>query len=171
MSPPLLSRTFCFMSRSRVLSFVCFVFFVVPFLAHAAEVEFVRVWPAWRTAESFDRISEYFDGQENTGRHTVVRTQPDARAGFYFLVRTKTTLNAADAKFVLQIIKPDAPQAKTYTFPVVLIGREVVFNLGLTGTDWPDRKTHAVAWHLALVNGKGDELASGQSFLWATPKP
>jgi len=171
LSPVGLSRTLLFMSRRRILPFLVFVIFAVPCLTHAAEVEFVRIWPAWRTAESFERISEFFDGQENTGRNTVLRSQPDTRAGYYFLVRTKTTLNAADAKFVLQIIKPDAPQAKTYTFPVVLIGREIVFNLGLTGTDWPDRKTHAVAWHLALVNGKGDELASSQSFLWAKPKP
>jgi hypothetical protein len=106
------------MSRSRILTFVCFVFFVVPFLAHAADVEFVRIWPAWRTAESFDRISEYFDGQENTGRHTVLRSQPDTRAGYYFLVRTKTTLNAADAKFVLQIIKPAGKLSSTSVSPV-----------------------------------------------------
>lgn len=159
------------MSRRLLLVLVGLFLFSASPRARAAEVEFVRIWPAWRTAESFGRISEYFDGHENTGRHTVLRSQPGARAGYYFLVRTKTTLNAADAKFVLQIIKPDAPQAKTYTFPVVLIGREVVFDLGLTGTDWPDRKTHAVAWRLALVSGKGDELASSQSFLWAKPAP
>ena len=155
------------MNRSRILFFIGIVLFAMPLTSHAADVEFVRIWPAWRTTESFDRISEYFDGQENTGSHTVLRSQPDTRAGYYFLVRTKTTLNAADAKFVLQIIKPDAPQAKTYTFPVGLIGREVVFNLGLTGIDWPDRKTHPVAWRLALLNGKGEELASRESFLWA----
>lgn len=159
------------MNRSRILFFIGIVLFSMPLASHAAGVEFVRVWPAWRTAESFDRISEYFDGQENTGRHTVLRSQPDTRAGYYFLVRTKTTLNAAEAKFVLQIIKPDAPQAKTYTFPVGLTGREIVFNLGLTGIDWPDRKTHPVAWRLALVNGKGEELASRESFLWAKSAP
>jgi hypothetical protein len=159
------------MSRRLLPVFFGLFLFAASPPARATEVEFVRIWPAWRTAESFDRISEYFDGQENTGRHTVLRSQPDTRAGYYFLVRTKTTLNAADAKFVLQIIKPDAPQAKTYTFPVVLIGREVVFNLGLTGTDWPDRKTHAVAWRLALVSGKGEELASRESFLWAKSAP
>lgn len=159
------------MNRSRILFFIGIVLFAMPLASHAADVEFVRIWPAWRTTESFDRISEYFDGQENTGSHTVLRSQPDTRAGYYFLVRTRTTLNAADAKFVLQIIKPDAPQAKTYTFPVGLIGREVVFNLGLTGIDWPDRKAHPVAWRLALLNGKGEELASRESFLWAKSAP
>ncbi len=159
------------MSRRRLLSLVCFVCFVAPSLARAAEVEFTRVWPAWRAAESFDRISEYFDSEENTGRHTVLRTRPEARAGYYFLVRTKTAVGGAGLKFVLQIIKPDSPQTKTYTFSVAQAGKENVFNLGLTGADWPDRKTHAVAWRLALVNANGDELARSQSFLWAKPAP
>ena len=59
-----------------------FLLFTLVSLARAADVELTRVWPAWRSAESFERISEYFDGQENTGRHTVLRTQPNARAGY-----------------------------------------------------------------------------------------
>jgi hypothetical protein len=42
----------------------------------AADVEFLRVWPAWRDAESFDRISEYFGGRESWGRQVVQRTHP-----------------------------------------------------------------------------------------------
>ena len=35
----------------------CLLFFAaVP--ARAGEAEFVRIWPGWRDAESFDRISE-----------------------------------------------------------------------------------------------------------------
>ena len=47
----------------------------------AGAIEFTRVWPAGRAAESFDRISEYFDGRENTSGHTLLRTHADARAG------------------------------------------------------------------------------------------
>ena len=159
------------MSRSRILTFVCFVFFVVPFLAHAADVEFVRIWPAWRTAESFDRISEYFDGQENTGRHTILRSQPDTRAGYYFLIRAKAAATTSGAKFVLQIITPEAPEPKTYTFPITLGLKETVFDVGLTGPDWAGRKTHAVAWRLSVINAEGRELASQQSFLWSNPAP
>ena len=140
-------------------------------LVSAAEAELTRVWPAWRTAESFDRISEYFTGEENTGNHTVLRSQPEVRAGYYFLIRAKSTGAQPGAKFVLQIITPAAPAPKTYTFPAALSAKETVFDLGLTGTDWPDRKTNAVAWHLAIVAADGRELASRQSFLWAKPSP
>lgn len=155
----------------RFFPLVCFVCLVVPTLARAAEVEFTRVWPAWRTAESFDRISEYFTHQENTGRHTVLRSRPEVRAGYYFLVRAKTATAATGLKFVLQIITPDHPEPKTYTFPADLGAKENIFDLGVTGPDWPDRKTHPVAWHLILVSAEGRELASQQSFLWAKPSP
>jgi hypothetical protein len=148
-----------------------FLLLIVVSCAHAADVELTRVWPAWRSAESFERISEYFDGQENTGRHTVLRTQPNARAGYYFLIRAKAAANTTGAKFVLQIITPEAPEPKTHTFPITLGPKEAVFDIGLTGTDWAGRKTHAVAWRLSVVNAEGRELASQQSFLWSNPAP
>jgi hypothetical protein len=151
--------------------FTAFLLFTAVSCAHAADVELTRVWPAWRSAESFDRISEYFDGQENTGRHTVLRTQPAARAGYYFLIRAKAAATTSGAKFVLQIITPEAPEPKTYTFPITLGSKETVFDVGLTGPDWAGRKTHAVAWRLSVINAEGRELASQQSFLWSNPAP
>ena len=148
-----------------------FLLFTLVSLARAADVELTRVWPAWRSAESFERISEYFDGQENTGRHTVLRTQPNARAGYYFLIRAKAAANTTGTKFVLQIITPEAPEPKTHTVPITLGPKEAVFDIGLTGTDWAGRKTHAVAWRLSVVNAEGRELASQQSFLWSNPAP
>jgi hypothetical protein len=136
----------------------------------AADVEFVRVWPGWRDAESFDRITEYFTGQENTGREVILRTHPDQRAGFYYLVRV---MNSAamfpGAKFVLQTISPTNPEPKIATFPVDLPSRAKVFQLGLTGADWPDRKAHPVAWKLELRSADNQVLASAQSFLWEKP--
>ncbi len=141
------------------------------FSASAASVEFVRVWPQWRNADAFDRISEYFGGNENDGRETVVRTQPGDRAGLYFLVRVKSDASVSDAKFILETIRPDNPDAKTYTFPVSSVpanGR--VFELGLTGADWPGGKVaHPVAWKLSLVDASGRVLAIKQSFLWSLP--
>lgn len=156
-------------------SFLAVVFFAgfagTASVAPAAEADLVRVWPAWRNAESFDRISEYFTGHENTGRHTVLRSHPDVRAGYYFLVRAQAARSATNLKFVLQIITPASPNPLTYTFPAAVGEQEAVFDLGLTGPDWPDRKTHAVAWHLAIVGADGRELASRQSFLWGKPSP
>lgn len=149
--------------------FLALALFSVAASLRAADPEFVRVWPSWRAAESFDRISEYFDGQENTGKNAVMRSQPANRAGFYFLVRLKkNTVAPAGSKFVLSVITPDAPEPKVFTFPIT--GEPPrVFELGLTGTDWADRAAHPVAWKLDLVSSEGRALTSTQSFLWAMP--
>jgi hypothetical protein len=140
------------------------------FSAQAAEVEFVRVWPGWRDAESFERISEYFTGEEKTGREIVVRTHPEQRAGFYYLVRVANSGDVrAGAKFVLQVISPGDPKPKATTFPVEVPSRSKVFLLGLTGPDWPNRDVHPVAWKLELLSSDEQVLASSQSFLWEKP--
>ncbi|HTO04391.1 MAG TPA: hypothetical protein VL069_11845 [Opitutus sp.] len=136
----------------------------------AAEVEFVRVWPGWRDAASFERISEYFTGEENAGREIVLRTRPEQREGFYFLVRVANAGEVlAGTKFVLQVIDPSSPDAKTTIFPTNVPGRSKVFLLGLTGRDWAGADVHPVAWKLELRAADDRVLASAQSFLWEKP--
>jgi hypothetical protein len=136
----------------------------------AADIEFVRVWPGWRDAESFERISEYFTGEEKTGREVVLRTKPDERAGFYFLVRVA---NASEpitgATFVLKVISPSGPEPESTSFPADIPRKSKVFLLGLTGSDWPNSEVHPVAWKLELRSADDTLLASSQSFLWAKP--
>jgi len=135
------------------------------------DVEFVRVWPQWRATDTFLRISEFLSGKENTGRQTILRSQPDNRDGLYFLVRARSGDAAyGEAKFVLEIITPDSAQPKIYEFPTTIAKRSHAFNLGLTGSDWKGEDTHPVAWRLSLLNAAGDELATKQSFLWALPE-
>ena len=84
---------------------------------HAAEVELARVWPGWRDAESFERVSEFFTGKENAGKQVILRSRPETRGGYYFLVRAiNPGGEIAGTKFVLQIITPAQPLAKTFTF-------------------------------------------------------
>lgn len=136
----------------------------------AADVEFVRVWPEWREAASFERISEYFTGKENTSGDIVRRTQSDERAGFYFLARVSNHGTAQpSAKIVLSVIKPDSPQVRVYTFPVPLEAGESVFNLGLTGADWGGKRMHPVAWKIEVVATDGTALGVKKSFLWEKP--
>ncbi|HZP60518.1 MAG TPA: hypothetical protein VFB27_09365 [Opitutaceae bacterium] len=138
--------------------------------ARAAEVSFVRIWPGYRSAASFERISEYFDGAENSGGQTLLRSQPAERAGFYFLARLK---NAGDAVvgtiFELEVVAPGSAAPHTFTFTADLPAGEHVFNLGLTGADWPDAKTRPVAWKLTVLAPGGAELARQQSYLWEKP--
>src|SRR6185369_8775510 len=70
--------------------------------ARAADPAITRVWAEWRSAESFDRISEYFGHGENTGGRHIVRTHADTRAGFYFLVDLVRAPALTDAKFEVQ---------------------------------------------------------------------
>jgi hypothetical protein len=156
--------------RHLLFSFACFVCFVGFSVVRAADLEILRIWPGWRDAESFDRISEYFGRGENTGRQLVLRTQSDARGGYYFLVRLKSAAAIATAKFELSVIRPDTPEPKTYTFTAAVPAKETVFQLGLTGTDWPaGQKANPVAWKLALLGTDGRVLVEHTSFLWEMP--
>jgi len=136
----------------------------------AADVEFIRIWPGWRDAESFERIGEFFGRPEKHGREVVLRSREGERAGYYFLVRVKNPAAAGAVRFELSIIRPDATEPKTFTFATALPAKETVFQVGLTGADWPaGKETHPVAWKLALVQANGRVLAEHKSFLWENP--
>lgn len=137
--------------------------------ASAADVSLVRVFTGWRDAASFKRISEYFTGRENTAGETVLRTQPAARSGYYFLVRTDNDRAPFAATLAIQVVLPNSPEPRLFKFPVDLPAGNAVYNLGLTGTDWPDREVDAVAWKLELLGSGGEVLAARTSYLWEKP--
>jgi hypothetical protein len=141
-------------------------------LAHAADVNFVRVWPGWRDADSFDRIGHFFGwpGSLAPGSEIVVRTDANVHDGYYFLVRLKSPKAIGAAKFEVSVIRPDTLSPVTTEFPVNVPARETVFQLGLTGAAWPEgKKAHPVAWKLALKAADGHVLAEQKSFLWEKP--
>jgi len=137
--------------------------------ASAADVSIVRVFTGWRDAASFKRISEYFTGRENTGGETVLRTQPAERGGYYFLVRTDNDRAPFAGTLAIRVIVPDSPDARLFKFAVDVPAGNAVYNLGLTGTDWPDRKVDAVAWKLEVLGPGGEVLATQTSYLWEKP--
>ena len=136
----------------------------------ATEVEFVRVWPQWRAAESFERISEFFGGGENTGGHLILRTRAETRAGYYFVVRLAHAASLEGAKFEVSVVRPDTVEPKAFSLPVTAPRKDDVVELGLTGADWPGgEKAHPVAWKLTLRAADGRVLAEQKSFLWENP--
>lgn len=158
------------MLRRLLFIFGCAVGSVGGSAGHAADVEFLRIWPGWRDADSFDRISEYFGRGEHTGRDVTLRTQNQPREGYYFLARLKSTVALTGARFELSVIRPDHPEPRTHSFPVSIPARETVFQLGLTGSDWPmGAKANPVAWRLTLLGADGRVLAEHKSFLWEKP--
>ena len=138
--------------------------------AGAAPLNVVRVWPAYRSADSFERLGAYFNGGEDPAGETIRRSQPSAREGYYFLVRLNNPgAGLPGATFELQVITPASPEPRTYVFKADVPAGSRAFNLGLTGTDWPGAKMGAVAWLLTVRAPDGSELARQQSFLWAAP--
>ena len=158
--------------RSRFLA-LWFCTLVAAPVAFASGVEFVRVWPAWHEAQDFERISEFFSHTEGTGGQIMLRTRPDTRTGCYFLARVRNPgAPVAGARLVLDVVQSVAPRTATYTFPAALPSGSQVFQVGLTGADWPGGKTmHPIAWRIRLLGADGGLLAGQQSFLWAEPDP
>ncbi len=135
-----------------------------------ADVEVVRVLPGWRDAASFERIGEYLHGKEDTGGIAVLRSRPAERAGYYWLVRLKNRgAPVAEARFELDVITPAAPEPKTFVFPFRLPAGSALFDLGLTGADWPATKTQPAAWRLRVLGPDGQAVAVEKSFLWEMP--
>lgn len=137
--------------------------------ATESDLTIVRVFSGWREAASFKRISEYLDGKENTGGELMVRTHPEKRGGYYFLIRVANRGVATAIKLQLQIIAPNSAKPTTYAFPVDLKAGSTVINVGLTGPDWPDKTANPVAWKITLLSTEDQPLASEVSYLWEKP--
>ena len=142
--------------------------FTLPALA-GASVSIVHVWPSHRTADSFRRISEYVGGTENSGRETILRTKPEARVGCYFLTRTKADAPISGATLVLEVVLPGDPAIHTFQFPADIPAGGKVFQVGVTGSDWPSAQTRPAAWRVTVRSADGAILADSPSFLWRVP--
>ena len=137
--------------------------------AAPTELTIVRVQHEWRDAASFKRIEEYFDGEEHNGGEALRRSHPETRSGYYFFVRIKNPGALRPAKAALQVVTSTSAQPVSYEFPVELRTGSTVFNIGLTGPDWPDAKMHPVAWKLNFIAEDGHILATATSYLWEKP--
>ena len=135
----------------------------------ASGVQVVRILPEYMPADSFVRISEYFNGKENTRGATILRTQPKLRDGFYFNLRTQTDAPIELAWVVLEIITPASAETRVESFAVSLPKGSHLIRLGLTGKDWPNAKDRPAAWKLRILGVNGAELATEQSYLWSKP--
>jgi hypothetical protein len=137
----------------------------------AADLRIIRVWPDYRTAQSFVGIREYFTGEESPAKNqTLLRSQPGERAGFYFLTRLANQgPEIIGTKIRLEVVSPRDPVAANYIFPMRIPHGQHVYQIGLTGIDWPVPNEHPVAWRLTVIGPDGQELGSKQSFLWSKP--
>ncbi len=126
----------------------------------------VRVWPEYRQADYFERLGEYFGGTEAHPGRTVLRSQTDKRQGFYFLVRVDHSADIpASALWRLELVHPGSPKVQTRDFPLPDTHTDV-YEIGFTGSDWPDSAAGPLAWRLSLLDASGTPLLSRASKLW-----
>jgi hypothetical protein len=139
--------------------------------ARAADLRFLRVWPQWHDADSFQSFYEYHTGHELISKHwTVLRSQEDDRGGLYFLVRVANPGEALKAAtFVVHVISPESIDTHVFTFPTAVPSGSQLFEVGLTGRDWAGARIQPVAWEVELQAPDGRVLARQASFLWEKP--
>mgnify|MGYP003348249855 CR=1 FL=1 len=122
------------------------------------------------TPDAYAPFVEYFGGVETHGSQIVLRTQAATRDGFYFLVRTAANAAQATVRFEVEVARPDSPEPRRHTFNSRLPAGETVFQLGLTGPDWPGgKRAQPVAWRITLRGADNAVLAEHKSFLWEQP--
>ena len=153
----------------RLIRLLAFLLLLPPL--GAADVELVRVWPGYRTADSFVGIREYFGRPEAASGRTILRSQPADRSGYYWLLRTRSTEVIPGAVVELSIIRPGRTEAETHRFPAPLPAGSQPVLVGLTGADWPDPEQAPLAWRIRILDADGTPLAEERSFLWSLPEP
>lgn len=131
-----------------------------------AQVEWVRVWPGYRTAESFTTLAEYFGGKPSSANRTALRSQPDDRAGYYWLARIKTDRDHPDSVVRLEVTRRGSMDPAVYAFDWQVPSGNHPILVGLTGRDWTDPAEVPLAWRITLIDADGTLLTSTHSFLW-----
>jgi hypothetical protein len=151
----------------RLLATFGFLAFAAAGLPAPGDAELLRVWPQWHSGDSFQSFYEYRTGRELVGKWVVLRSQPDERAGFYFVARVKNVgALMRGATFVVRVISPEATQTRVFNFPADLPNGSHVFEIGLTGKDWAGPRILPVAWNVELQAADGRVMAHKSSYLW-----
>ncbi len=132
-------------------------------------VRIESITPRYMEAQQFIRVSEYWSGTEQTGSRLILRSDPQVRDGFYFVLRLdeKVKKLPRGTRILAEVFTPASPEAQTFTFtlPAKRPRTKEIF-VGLTGTDWNFPEAVPGAWRFTLENANGDLLAREQSYLW-----
>lgn len=119
----------------------------------------------------FQRIGEYFTGEEVAGSRVYLRSDPGRRAGWYWIIPAGDVPSEGGVgKAVVEVQIPGSPAVETFSFRIDQpVPGKAVFWIGLTGGDWPDPELRPVAWRIGLFSPAGDGIYSRESFLWSPP--
>ncbi len=136
------------------------------------KVKFSQVYFRYIPEANFQRISEFFSGEENPGSRRILRSDAESRSGFYYILRVNPVWNALPEGSILRVhyVPSGGVRVVSYDF---LLGEQLkdwsgeVF-FGLTGEQWKSASKweQPIAWKLELLTSGGEVLADRQSMLW-----
>ena len=133
-------------------------------------IEIEEIEPRYIETEQFKRISEYMTGREHIGDRVILRTQPEHRAGYYFIlildndVRRLPNGTVIVGEFYTQ--QKLGKQTFEFTLPNQRTSTDEIF-VGLTGEDWSKKDAVPAAWRFTIKDANGNMLGEKQSYLWS----
>ena len=93
------------------------------------------------------------------------------KIGFVILILFIHYCDGTVFAFILHVYRSGSLDPKTYPFKIPEDTEEKKdILIGLTGEDWPSKKTRLIAWKLELRSSDQRILAQKQSFLWEHEK-
>jgi hypothetical protein len=131
-----------------------------------------RVGTEVRTDDDFKYISEWFGWKAAKESPLTLRTDPEHKAGIYFLLRWDKPIATLPSGSILKLEAyfTDSKELRVFEFPISEIkDKHKKLNLGLTNPEWNTQDPRALAWHILLI--QDDKiLAEYSSFLWEMPE-
>ncbi len=134
--------------------------------ALSAQIEIVRVWPGFRTTESFTALREYFGGAPHAATEAALRSQAGQRSGYYWLIRTKAGQHYSTVEIRLEVAREGDTTAEVHSFTTPIEEGNHALHVGLTGSDWTNETEAPIAWRITILDATGHILVQSASYLW-----
>jgi len=155
-----------------VFLFLCFAGCFFSFASATEHLEIDNVKLRLIESEKFSRISEYFTGEENTGRRLFLRSEPSERGGLYFITRLSENVKKlpAQVKVCVDFFETGSAVMQHYQFelPERRKNTNRIF-IGITGDERLE-KGLPVAWRIYFTDSNGSLYAERKSYLWEMPE-
>jgi len=122
--------------------------------------------------EDFQRLTEFFTGEEVTGDRLILRTDAEERAGIYVVATLDSSVSSlpSGSTAELQVLFDNSREIETLTFDLPATRPQSKHLLvGITGSARKD-EANVIAWKLLLKDASGAVMAEHKSFLWEMPK-
>jgi len=113
--------------------------------------------------DSFARISEYFDGVENTSGRVIYRTDAAERSGHYLSFQYS---GGSAHSILVEVYETGKQDPTSYTFDWQSTEAGQLVLIGLTGSPWSDKDYNPVAYKITLLDAEGKTIEVARSFLW-----